>query len=61
MEGLFYKVNTNLAIELCKEAKANGVKQFIYMSSMNVLAIQVNAFIQGVKRTQKTFMVKASY
>lgn len=36
MEDLFYKVNTNLAIDLCKESKAHGVKQFIYMSSMNV-------------------------
>lgn len=36
MEDLFYRVNTNLAIDLCREAKANGVKQFIYMSSMNV-------------------------
>lgn len=36
MESLFYKVNTDLAIELCKEAKAHGVKQYIYMSSMNV-------------------------
>lgn len=36
MESLFYKVNTDLAIELCKEAKTHGVKQYIYMSSMNV-------------------------
>lgn len=36
MEDLFYRINTNLAIDLCKEAKANGVRQFIYMSSMNV-------------------------
>jgi Nucleoside-diphosphate-sugar epimerases len=36
MEPLFYKVNTDTAIELCKASKANGVSQFIYMSSMNV-------------------------
>lgn len=36
MESLFYKVNTDTAIELCKASKANGVGQFIYMSSMNV-------------------------
>lgn len=36
MEGLFYRVNTNLAIDLCKMAKQNGVKHYIYMSSMNV-------------------------
>lgn len=36
MEDLFYQVNTNLAIDLCREARAHGVKQYIYMSSMNV-------------------------
>lgn len=36
MKSLFYKVNTELAINLCKEAKVHGVKQYIYMSSMNV-------------------------
>lgn len=36
MENLFYRVNTHLAIDLCKEAKEAGVKQYVYMSSMNV-------------------------
>lgn len=36
LEDLFYQVNTKLAIDLCKESKSHGVKQFIYMSSMNV-------------------------
>lgn len=36
MEKLFYRVNTHLAIDLCKEAKEAGVKQYVYMSSMNV-------------------------
>lgn len=29
----YYKINTNLAIETCKKAKADGVKQFVFMSS----------------------------
>lgn len=29
----YYAVNTDLAIETCKKAKADGVKQFIFMSS----------------------------
>lgn len=33
MAPLYYKVNRDLAIEVAKEAKAKGVKQFIYMSS----------------------------
>ena len=33
---LYYKVNTDLAVEVAKRAKQNGVKQFIFMSSMIV-------------------------
>ena len=30
----YYAVNTDLAIETCQKAKASGVKQFVFMSSM---------------------------
>lgn len=36
MEGLYYKVNRDLAIETANKAKAEGVKQFIFMSSIIV-------------------------
>jgi nucleoside-diphosphate-sugar epimerase len=36
MEKLYYKVNTDLTIETAKKAKAEGVKQFIFMSSIIV-------------------------
>ncbi|MCQ2521645.1 MAG: NAD-dependent epimerase/dehydratase family protein [Lachnospiraceae bacterium] len=32
----YYAVNTDLAVEACKKAKAEGVKEFIFMSSMIV-------------------------
>ena len=32
-EKLYYAVNTDLTVETAKKAKADGVKQFIYMSS----------------------------
>ena len=32
----YYKVNTDLAVEVCKKAKAEGVKEFVFMSSMIV-------------------------
>ena len=32
----YYKVNTDLAIEVCRKAKEAGVKQFVFMSSMIV-------------------------
>lgn len=34
MEDLYYKVNRDLAIETAKKAKLEGVKQFIFMSSI---------------------------
>ena len=36
MEDVYYKVNTDLTIDIAKHAKAAGVKQFIFMSSMIV-------------------------
>jgi len=33
---LYYKVNTDLAVEVAQKAKKQGVKQFIFMSSMIV-------------------------
>ena len=36
MEGLYYKVNRDLTIETAEKAKAEGVKQFIFMSSIIV-------------------------
>lgn len=36
MEGLYYKVNRDLTIETAQKAKLEGVKQFIFMSSIIV-------------------------
>lgn len=36
MEDLYYKVNRDLTIETANKAKADGVKQFIFMSSIIV-------------------------
>lgn len=36
LESLYYKVNRDLAIETAKKAKEDGVKQFIFMSSIIV-------------------------
>jgi UDP-glucose 4-epimerase len=33
---LYYKINTDLTIDLARKAKADGVKQFIFLSSMIV-------------------------
>lgn len=36
MEDLYYKVNRDLAVETAKKAKCDGVRQFIFMSSIIV-------------------------
>ena len=36
MKDLYYKVNRDLTIEIAKKAKVDGVKQFIFMSSIIV-------------------------
>ena len=36
MEDIYYKVNRDLAVETAEKAKAEGVKQFIFMSSIIV-------------------------
>lgn len=55
MENLFYKVNTNLAIELCRKAYMNGVKQYIYMSSMNVFGDTSECIYSRSQENPKNF------
>lgn len=39
-QSLYYKVNRDLAYEVARKAKADGVKQFIFLSSMSVYGIK---------------------
>lgn len=39
-QNLYYKVNRDLAYETAKKAKADGVKQFVFLSSMSVYGIE---------------------
>lgn len=45
----YYEVNTNLTIETAKKAKENGIKQFIFMSSIIVFGSK-NACITSVTK-----------
>ena len=36
MRDMYYKVNTDLAVDVAEYAKAHGVKQFVFMSSIIV-------------------------
>ena len=39
-QDIYYKVNRDLAYETAKKAKANGVQQFVFLSSMSVYGIE---------------------
>ncbi len=39
-QHLYYRINRDLAIEVANRAKAEGVKQFIFLSSMNVYGVK---------------------
>jgi len=45
LEEMYYKVNRDLTIEVAKKAKAENVKQFIFMSSIIVYGDQNNTMI----------------
>lgn len=42
LEDLYYKINRDLAIEIAVHAKQNGVKQFIFMSSIIIYGKDAN-------------------
>lgn len=59
MESLFYKINTDLAVELCAEAKKRGVSQYIYMSSMNVYGDTTKTIFSREQEAPKNFYGKS--
>lgn len=61
MEDLFYRVNTNLAIDLCKEAKERGVKHYIYMSSMNVYGDTTKCIISRDQENPQSFYGRSKF
>lgn len=54
--GIYYKVNRDLAIETAKKAKEDGVKQFIFLSSMSVYGMDT-----GVITKETVPMPKSNY
>ena len=69
---LYYEVNRDLAVELAKKAKASGVGQFIYLSSMSVFGKvtgvigkdtptnPVNAYGESKLQAEREIMAMAS-
>ena len=59
MEPLFYKVNTQLAVDICKKAKESGCSQYIYMSSMNVYGDTSDVINENMPPMPKNFYGKS--
>ena len=59
--ALYYKVNTQLAINTAKKAKADGVKQFIFMSSASVYGKSASIGKNKVITAQTPFNPENSY
>src|SRR5690606_7124221 len=51
---LYYKVNRDLAFEVAKKAKNEGVKQFIFLSSMSVYGIETGIIKINTPTNPKT-------
>ena len=56
---LYYKVNRDLAVETAKKAKADGVSQFIFLSTMAVYGLEEGAINSQTKPMPKSHYGKA--
>ncbi|NFP91587.1 NAD-dependent epimerase/dehydratase family protein [Clostridium sporogenes] len=51
---LYYKVNRDLVYEVAQRAKSNGVKQFIFLSSMSVYGMETGVISKDTVPTPKS-------
>lgn len=51
---LYYEVNRDLAVETAKKAKAEGVKQFVFLSSMSVYGMEEGCITLQTQPQPKT-------
>lgn len=58
---LYYEVNRNLAVETARKAKADGVKQFVFLSTMAVYGLDEGIITSQTKPAPKTAYGKAKY
>lgn len=54
-KALYYQVNTDLAIECAKKAKAEDVRQFIFMSSMIIYGAQEHITAETVPKPENFY------
>ncbi|HBL84299.1 MAG: NAD-dependent epimerase [Clostridiales bacterium GWF2_38_85] len=58
---LYFEINRNLAIETAKKAKADGVRQFIFLSSMSVYGMETGVITKETKPFPKSNYGKSKY
>ncbi len=51
---LYYEINRDLAIEVAKKAKTEGVQQFIFLSSMSVYGMDTGVITKDTRPNPKT-------
>ena len=51
---LYYEINRDLAVEVAKKAKAEGIRQFIFLSSMSVYGMDTGVITKDTKPNPKT-------
>ncbi|MHC5924116.1 NAD-dependent epimerase/dehydratase family protein, partial [Streptococcus pyogenes] len=56
---LYYTVNRDLPVELAKKAKSEGVKQFIFLSTMSVYGRNEAIITSGTSLSPDTFYGKS--
>lgn len=59
--SLYYKVNRDLSINVAKKAKAEGVKQFVILSSMSVYGMNRGVICRNTKEKPVTHYGKSKY
>lgn len=57
----YYEVNRDLAVEVAKKAKADGVGQFIFLSSMSVYGMDTGVITKETRPAPKSHYGKSKY
>lgn len=60
-EALYYEVNYKLAVEVAKKSRAEGVRQFIILSSMSVYGLSQGVITKNSIPAPKTFYGKSKW
>ncbi len=60
-QDLYYKVNRDLAVETAKKAKHDGVKQFIFLSSMSVYGMDIGVITRETEPAPRSHYGKSKW